>query len=329
MHAMEYVSFILVGLYFSVWVAWDWASSKYIIRLWCFCVIQRCKGAWLASWSIERQEWQRSGCIGTNQFWLLFMTFNFVLHFVSLQPAQSVNFYGRWNWFDSHATLQRLQYSLWVLNCEPNMKLQGMRVMFYNSKRIDKRGERGGNKEASKWGEFWNNKLLLLVCSIIYFRNSLHEVIMSFAFKYVCLWGVTVSLGENMCGDLVQYGQWCPWWIGKRSLFWRGFWQPYLPQNIRAETKHHRLFTKYSRIYFRNIPSVCQGAKAKWQPCWEVTWTEHGGWEWFFVLMFEFCNKYVGGVAPVLKCPCPGCTWVTRDWFQDIFIIGSFLFPAY
>jgi hypothetical protein len=30
------------------------------------------------------------------------------------------------------------------------MKLQGMRVMFYNSKRIDKRGERGGNKEASK-----------------------------------------------------------------------------------------------------------------------------------------------------------------------------------
>jgi hypothetical protein len=84
-----------------------------------------------------------------NQFWLLFLTFNFELHCVSFQPAQSVNFYGRWDWFDSHATLQR-PYNLWVLNCEHNMKLQGMWVMFYNSKIINKQGERGGNKQASE-----------------------------------------------------------------------------------------------------------------------------------------------------------------------------------
>jgi hypothetical protein len=34
------------------------------------------------------------------------------------------------------------------------MKLQGKQVMFLNSKTINKRGERGGNKEARKLGEF-------------------------------------------------------------------------------------------------------------------------------------------------------------------------------
>jgi hypothetical protein len=105
--------------------------------------VQRCIGAWLAmlvNWEASMTEiWLHwVFFVVTNQFWLLSLTFNFVLHFVSFQPAQSVNFYGRWNGCDSHATLQR-PYSLWVLNCEPNMKLHRTRVMFFNSKTINKK----------------------------------------------------------------------------------------------------------------------------------------------------------------------------------------------
>ncbi len=135
MRAMEYVSFILVGLHFSVWVAWDWASSKYIIRLWCFCYskVQRCMASNVGQ--LRGKHDRDLGCIG---FFLLWLT-NFGLH--NLWTSMVVGI-GLTHMLHSRGHI--------VLNCEPNMKLQGMWVMFYNSKRINKQGERGGNEEASK-----------------------------------------------------------------------------------------------------------------------------------------------------------------------------------
>jgi hypothetical protein len=50
-------------------------------------------------------------------------------------------------------------------------------------------------------------------------------------------------------------------------------------------------------------------ARTKWQPGWEITWTEDGGWDCYpcshslLELNFAIAPHHVWGVAPRLQCP--------------------------
>ncbi len=61
---------------------------------------------------------------------------------------------------------------------------------------------------------------------------------------------------------------------------------------------------------------------AKWQPCWEASWTEDGGWDWFFVPM-----PMLVMLQPCWNTHSQGAPWPKmshnvahghQDWYQDI-----------